>query len=95
MKLIALRPVLYLAHQYSAGDQLPVSNLEMVVAWLEAGSAEWKEDTDHKDPPKAIPVTAIDGQSGISDRGTEGDLTGRIPETPERRKPAARKKKTK
>ena len=42
MKLKALRPVLYLAHQYDRGDELPVNNPDMVEAWLEAGSAESK-----------------------------------------------------
>lgn len=41
--LTALRPILYLARQYKAGDSLPVNNPEMVEAWIEAGSAEWKE----------------------------------------------------
>ncbi len=41
--LIALRPVLYLSHQYKIGDTLPVNNLEMVKAWIEARSAEWRE----------------------------------------------------
>ena len=41
--LTALRPILYLARQYKAGDSLPVNNAEMVEAWIAAGSAEWKE----------------------------------------------------
>ncbi len=41
--LTALRPILYLARQYKAGDSLPVNNTEMVEAWIEAGSAEWRE----------------------------------------------------
>lgn len=41
--LTALRPVLYLARQFKAGDSLPVNNTEMVEAWIAAGSAEWKE----------------------------------------------------
>lgn len=42
--LTALRPILYLARQYKAGDSLPVNNTEMVEAWIAAGSAEWKEE---------------------------------------------------
>ena len=96
MKLKALRPVLYLAHQYDRGDELPVNNPDMVEAWLEAGSAEWRTEEIPTGPsaPKAVPAAALAGQPGISDRGTEGDLTGRIPETPERKKPVSRKKKT-
>ncbi len=41
--LTALRPILYLARQYKAGDSLPVNNPEMVEAWIAAGSAEWRE----------------------------------------------------
>ena len=37
MTLVAMRPVLNLAHQYSAGDELPVNNPEMTDAWLEGG----------------------------------------------------------
>lgn len=48
--LIALRPVLYLAHQYKAGDELPVNNPEMIEAWLEAKSAKWKEDILKQSP---------------------------------------------
>lgn len=96
MKLKALRPVLYLAHQYDMGDELPVNNPDMVEAWLEAGSAEWRveEIPMGSSATKAIPAAALAGQPGISERGVEGDLTGRIPETPERKKPATRKKKT-
>lgn len=103
MMLIALRPVLYLAHQYDAGDQLPVNDPGMAEAWLEAGSAKRiDEDAAAETEPaaedkssKALPATALSGQPGISDSGAEGDLIGRIPETPERKKsPAKRKKKT-
>lgn len=41
--LIAMRPILYLAKQYKAGERLPVSNQKMVEAWIEAGSAAWQE----------------------------------------------------
>ena len=41
--LTALRPILYLARQYKAGESLPVNNTEMVKAWIAAGSAEWRE----------------------------------------------------
>lgn len=42
--LVALRPILYLARQYKAGDSLPVNNTEMAEAWIGAGSAEWREE---------------------------------------------------
>lgn len=94
MTLVALRPVLYLAHQYSAGDKLPVNNPAMVEAWLGAGSAEWKEDATDDAPaqkkPKAASKTAEPGIEGRSDDGTE--LQGKVPKTPERKKTAGRKK---
>lgn len=43
-ELIALRPVLYHAHQYSTGESLPVNDQEMTELWLKAGTAMWKED---------------------------------------------------
>lgn len=86
-----MRPVLYLAHQYSAGDDLPVNNPEMAKAWVEAGSAVWKEDD--ADVPaakmKARPAVAEPGSEGRTDSGTE--LQGKIPKTPGRQKPAAKK----
>ena len=86
MKLIAQRPVLYNAHQYMTGDELPVNDPEMTGLWIVAGTAVWKnEDEPEKPPAKAIPATALPGMPGMSDRGTD-DLTGRIPKTPERKK---------
>lgn len=41
-KLIAIYPILYRAHQYKVGDELPTQDAEMVKAWLEAHTAEWK-----------------------------------------------------
>ena len=41
--LTALRPILYLARQYKAGESLPVNDTEMVEAWIAAGSAAWRE----------------------------------------------------
>ena len=87
MTLVAMRPVLYLAHQYSAGDELPVNNPEMTAAWLEAGSAMWKEDaTDAVPAPKAKarPAAAEPGKEGRTDSGTE--LQGKVPKTPGRQK---------
>ena len=41
--LTAVRPILYLAKMYYAGERLPQNNQEMVAAWIEAGSAAWQE----------------------------------------------------
>lgn len=90
MRLIALRPVLYHAHQYDTGEDLPVNDPEMAKLWIDAGTAIWQEETEpEKQPAKARPVTAIPGMPGISDSGTD-DLAGRITETPERKKAAGR-----
>lgn len=91
MKLIALRPVLYLAHQYDTGDCLPVNDQEMTDLWIKAGTAMWENDDEPEpQPAQAIPVTAVSGMPGMSDAGTDG-LIGRIPETPERKTSTAKK----
>ena len=89
-ELIALRPVLYHAHQYSTGESLPVNDQEMTELWLKAGTAMWKEDEPEPQAAQAIPVTAVAGMPGMSDAGTDG-LIGRIPETPERKTAPAKK----
>lgn len=90
MKLIAKRPVLYRTHLYDIGDELPVTDQSMVQAWLEAASAEWKEDTTKTDQParkpKAKKVVAQPGQIGISSIRNQEDLAGRIPDTQGRKR---------
>lgn len=82
--LKAVRPVLYLAHQYGIGDTLPVADGSMVNAWLEAGSAVWTEDEAQAPAPKAKAVTAPSGMPGISSDGDTEALTGKITPKPER-----------
>lgn len=88
MKLIAKVPILYFAHLYQIGDELPLQDQTMVDAWMEAGTAERLEDgQEQKKPakrPKARMATARPGQIGISTTGNEEDLAGRIPDSPER-----------
>lgn len=85
MTLIALRPVLYHAHQYGTGESLPVNDPEMTELWLAAGTAIWKEEAEPEKPTaKAIPATATPGMPGMSSTGADG-LIGRIPQTPERK----------
>lgn len=48
--LTATRPILYLAHQYRAGDSLPTNNPEMTAAWLESGSAAWRQSGGQRLP---------------------------------------------
>lgn len=94
MRLVAKRPVLCLAHQYGAGDTLPDNDPERNAAWLEAGSAEWIEDSTDEIPApgaKAAPAAAEPGMEGRTDGGTE--LQGKVPKTPERRKPKSAGKK--
>ena len=66
-ELIALRPVLYHAHQYSTGESLPVNDQEMTELWLKAGTAMWKEDEPEPQAAQAIPVTAVAGMPGMMD----------------------------
>lgn len=82
MKLVAVRPILYRAHKYEVGDELPDS--EMKQAWLDAGTAVMAEDEPAVKVPKATPLTAQPGQIGISNSGNEDDLAGRLPKTIER-----------
>lgn len=88
MRLIAKVPILYFAHLYEVGDELPLQNQTMIDAWLEAGTAERLEDGQEvKKPakrPKAKMATARPGQIGISTTGNEEDLAGRILDTPAR-----------
>lgn len=93
MNLIALRPVLYNAHQYDMGESLPVNDSEMVELWIAAGTAVWKDEAEPEKPiAKAIPATATPGITGMSSTGTD-ELIGHIPQTPERKtaKAGARK----
>lgn len=85
---------MYLAHQYSAGDSLPVNNPDMTDAWLKAGSAKWEEkNEDMSVSQKAVLVTAQPGQEGITSDGINDSLAGVIPKTPERKLTSRRKRK--
>lgn len=87
--LVALYPILYHAHQYKTGDELPVNDAGMVSAWIEAGTAKWKDGTgDEKKAVKAVPITAEPGRSGkaVSTETDCGDLAGKVPKTRARKK---------
>ncbi len=45
MMLVAKTPILYRSTQYKVGERLPADNQRMVNAWIDAGSAEWKDET--------------------------------------------------
>lgn len=76
-KLIAKRPILYLAHQYKIGDELPQkSNMEE--AWIETESAAWEEDQVAEKTKKARSVVAQPGISGKSSDGDPNALIGRV-----------------
>ena len=95
--LKATRPVLFRNTQYEAGDQLPVDNERMVAAWLEFGSAVLvNEDEIAPEAPeaaKAKPVTATPGMPGLSSDGDPDALIGKVPDKPERKRPARKKTK--
>lgn len=83
--LIAVYPILYLAHQYKVGDELPTANAAMVEAWLAAGTAAWisEKSTAIKAKPKTA-EPGIAGQAVSSETGE--DLVGKVPKTPSRKK---------
>lgn len=87
--LIALYPILYHAHQYKIGDELPVNDASMVSAWINAGTAKWKDATeDESKAVKAVPKTAEPGRSGkaVSTETDGDDLVGKVPKTKARKK---------
>ena len=57
-ELIAIYPILYRAHQYSVGDKLPADDPDMVKAWLEADTAEWRGGEGTAEAAEVEPPTA-------------------------------------
>lgn len=87
--LVAKWPILYHSHQYKIEEELPVNDAEMVSAWLEADTAEWKSENDTKPKKaKAVAVTAEAGLAGqaIVSESTGEDLVGKVPKTKARKK---------
>lgn len=83
MALIALIPILQDNTQYEPGDALPATNPEIVAAWIECGSAEYREDEEPEEPkPKARQKSAKAGRTGIAQpsTGPENDLVGQVPD---------------
>lgn len=87
MSLKALRPILLDNTQYEPGDTLPASNPALVDAWIECGSAEYREDTEpdaqpEPEKPKAKRRSAKAGRTGIAQpsSGPENDLVGQVPD---------------
>lgn len=63
--LIAVYPILYHARQYRVGETLPTNDADMVAAWLEAGTAKWR-DGESPEPDKekeAVPETTESPES--------------------------------
>ena len=86
MKLIATHPILYQSTQYEVGQSLPAHDPDMVQAWLDAGTAVWKED-EQEAGAKAKPAAATAGLAGESKNGeTAENVVGRVPKTPARNK---------
>lgn len=86
-KLVAVYPILFLSHQYKVGDVLPVNYPDMVQAWLDAGTAVWKQTEAPK--AKARPATAEPGLPGTavaSDSEDGENLVGKVPKTTSRKK---------
>ena len=84
--LRAVSHILYNSRQYVPGQELPANNLDMVKAWIDAGTAAWMRSS--QDSVKARPVTAVGGLAGEAvgpETGSEGDLVGRVPDTEQRK----------
>ena len=84
--LRAVSHILYQSRQYVPGQKLPANNLDMVKAWIDAGTAAWMGASS--DPVKARPATAVGGLAGEAvgpETGSEGDLVGRVPDTEQRK----------
>lgn len=85
-RLIAIKPILYLSRQYKVGDELPVSDANMVQAWLDAKSAVYASG-EAKKASTAKPVTAEPGLPGKAAASETGeDLVGKVPKTNARKK---------
>ena len=74
--------------EFHPGDELPTDDVSKADALVENGAAAWCGDA----PPvrvAAIPATAQPGMTGRAVGGevTGNDLVGRVPDTPERRRP--------
>ena len=79
--LVAQVYILYLAHHYRPGEEIPANDLDMVKAWLEAGSVQWGPISEFA-RDKAYPMTAIDGMYGTatcSDSDDGINIVGRVP----------------
>ena len=84
--LKAVSYILYNSRQYAPGQELPTNNLDMVKAWIDAGTAVWMGESS--EAVKAVPMTAIGGLSGEAvgpESAPEGDLVGRVPDTEQRK----------
>ena len=53
MTLTALRPILLDNTQYERGDALPANNPDLVEAWIECGSAEYRRQRGQARKPGA------------------------------------------
>lgn len=79
--LVAQVYILYLAHHYRPGEEIPANDLDMVNAWLEAGSVQWVPISEFA-RDKAYPMTAIDGMYGTATYSDSDDginIVGRVP----------------
>ena len=80
--LVAKRPILYRSKMYKIGDQLPADNKEMVKAWLEAESAEWKDETTDASETAEPEADAPEGENPEEEESAE-ESSGEDPEEEE------------
>lgn len=97
-QLIAKVPILFESRMYKIGEELPTKNPQMVDAWIEAGTAVWKDDdVPEVEPVKARPATAepgLAGQALISESEAGENLVGKVPKNAARTKAPARSRTT-
>lgn len=80
-ELIAIYPILYRAHQYSVGDKLPADDPDMVKAWLEADTAEWRGGEDPAELAAEVEPPKVEGEGEAPEPPTaEGE--GETQESP-------------
>ena len=68
---------------YKIGDQLPADNKEMVKAWLEAESAEWKDETTDASETAEPEADAPDGENPEEEETEEESAEESSGENPE------------
>ena len=88
-KLIATAHILVGFRDYRPGEELPSEDAARAAAWVESGTAIWRDD-DYVSPTyvKAKPAAAEAGMPGLAvgGEGSGDDLVGKVPATHQRKR---------